>query len=138
MKMQYKHKWDPNTGLSICTIEYNGFKFYGYAQCSPEDEPYKSEMTGGNIATWRAELAYLKHIKRCEIMPKIQAYEHLLGTMIHSNQFDHTHYEYKRLWKEYNNVLNEYNELIDEIDDTNNMIKTYIEDKDKAYKARSK
>lgn len=138
MNMQYKHKWDPNTGLSICTIEYNGFKFYGYAQCAPEDEPYKSEMTGGNISTWRAEIALMKHIKRCEIEPRIQAYYHLAGTMHHSKKHNPDSYEAKRLYQEYKNAQDDLDEIIYEIKDTENLLKNYIDQKDKANKARNK
>lgn len=138
MKAQYKYKWNADIGLMICTIEYNGFKFYGYAQCAPEDKQYQSEITGGNIATWRAEIAYLKHIKRCEIQPKIKAYEHLIGTMIHSQQLDRSHYEYKRILDEYQNLTEEYGAITNEINDTTNLITQYIEDKEKAYKAKNK
>ena len=99
----------------------------------PEDELYKSEITGGNISTWRAEIKYMKFLKNHEVLPKIQALDHIMGTMIHSNKFDHTHYEYKRLWKEYNNLLDDYNELINEIDETEKLIKQYLTELDKRH-----
>ena len=137
MSIQYKHKWIPDEGMSICTIEYNGFKFYGYAHCSPEDEPYKSEMTGGNISTWRAELALMKHIKHCEIEPKIAALRHVYFTMAHSKKYNAKSYEAKRLFKEYMNLLDELAEINAEIQDTEMTIKTYIDTKDKVNKARN-
>lgn len=137
MDINYKHKWNKETGMSICTIEYNGFKFYGYAQCAPEDEEFKSEMTGGNISTWRAELALMKHIKRCEIEPKIAALRHLYFTMAHSKKYNAKSYEARRLFKEYMNLLADLDEINAEIEDTKRTITTYIEAKDKANKARS-
>ena len=138
MKTQYKHRWNPDTGISICTIEYNGFKFYGYAQCAPEDDPYKSELTGGNISTWRAELKLLKHIKRCETEPKIAALRHVFFTMKHSKQYNSKSYEAKRLFQEYINLLNELEEINAQIKDTEQTITTYIEAKDKISKAKNK
>lgn len=137
MDINYKHKWNKETGMSICTIEYNGFKFYGYAQCAPEDEEFKSEMTGGNISTWRAELALMKHIKRCEIEPKIAALRHLYFTMAHSKKYNAKSYEARRLFNEYMNLLADLDEINAEIEDTKRTITTYIEAKDKANKARS-
>jgi hypothetical protein len=136
MNMKYHHKWDKEHGLSICTIEYNGFKFYGYAQCCPEDEEFKSEMTGGNISTWRAEVAVMKHIKRCEIEPKIAALRHVYFTMAHSKQYNPKSYEARRLFREYQNLLDDLDEINAEIKDTENLLKDYIESKDRANKAR--
>lgn len=133
MSMQYKHKWNKETGMSICTIEYNGFKFYGYSQCSPEDKDFKSEMIGGNLATWRAEIAYLKHVKRCEIEPRIQAYYHLAGTMHHSKQHNPNSYEAKRLYQEYKNAMDDLDEINNEITETNKMIQEYCQQLDKIH-----
>ena len=135
----YRYKWNKETGMSICTIEYNGFKFYGYAQCSPEDEEYKSEFIGGELATWRAEIKYMKYIKRCELEPRAQAYYHLAGTMRHSKQHNPKSYEAKRLCQEYKNIMDTIDDINEEINKTQVMIEEYCRQLDKIHnKAKNK
>ena len=63
--------YEYNEGSAKCIINYNGFDFIGLAKCHPEDEDMKSEYTGCAIASMRAEIEMLTHIRDNEIKPAL-------------------------------------------------------------------
>ena len=57
------YKWDETTGTATCRIPYNHMEFIGTAQCHPEDEDFKSELIGSEIAYSRACIKVLQAMK---------------------------------------------------------------------------
>ena len=76
-----KTSFEYDNGQTLCVIEYKDHYFIGQAHCHPDDEDFMSEKTGCFIAESRAHQKYLKFVKNCEILPKLEALNHLKSTL---------------------------------------------------------
>ena len=93
-----------------------------------------SEYTGCEIAERRCKIKILQHIKNNQIIPQIQAYEHLISTMLNSKQLNPQSYEFKRIKAEYDNLLNQYTAIKNKIKYSKNELREYLINKEKVNK----
>lgn len=93
-----------------------------------------SEYTGCEIAERRCKIKILQHIKNNQIIPQIQAYEHLISTMLNSKQLNPQSYEFKRIKAEYDNLLNQYTAIKNKIKYSQSKLKEYISNKESVNK----
>lgn len=89
-----------------------------------------SEYTGCEIAERRCKIKILQHIKNNQIIPQIQAYEHLISTMLNSKQLNPQSYEFKRIKAEYDNLLNQYTAIKNKIKYSQSKLREYITNKE--------
>ena len=132
--MKPRFEWDEEKGIATCTIYYKNKKYTGSATCHELDNDMKSEKAGTQLAIWRAEIDYYKHIKNDEILPSIRALKHLYSTMVQSKQFNENSYENKRLWKQIRSYEADLTVINHELAVLKENIKDYIQEKDKFYK----
>ena len=85
-----------------------------------------SEYTGCEIAERRCKIKILQHIKNNQIIPQIQAYEHLISTMLNSKQLNPQSDEFKRIKTEYDNLLNQYTAIKNKIKYSQSKLREYI------------
>lgn len=93
-----------------------------------------SEYTGCEIAERRCKIKILQHIKNNQIIPQIQAYEHLISTMLNSKQLNPQSYEFKRIKTEYDNLLNQYTAIKNKIKYSQSKLREYIFNKESVNK----
>lgn len=93
-----------------------------------------SEYTGCEIAERRCKIKILQHIKNNQIIPQIQAYEHLISTMLNSKQLNPQSYEFKRIKAEYDNLLNQYTAIKNKIEYSQSKLREYIFNKESVNK----
>ena len=93
-----------------------------------------SEYTGCEIAERRCKIKILQHIKNNQIIPQIQAYEHLISTMLNSKQLNPQSYEFKRIKVEYDNLLNQYTAIKNKIKYSQSKLREYIFNKESVNK----
>lgn len=93
-----------------------------------------SEYTGCEIAERRCKIKILQHIKNNQIIPQIQAYEHLISTMLSSKQLNPQSYEFKRIKAEYDNLLNQYTAIKNKIKYSQSKLREYIFNKESVNK----
>ena len=93
-----------------------------------------SEFTGCEIAERRCKIKILQHIKNNQIIPQIQAYEHLISTMLNSKQLNPQSYEFKRIKAEYDNLLNQYTAIKNKIKYSQSKLREYISNKESVNK----
>ncbi len=104
------------------------------AKCHPDDWDYMSEYTGCEIAERRCKIKILQHIKNNQIIPQIQAYEHLISTMLNSKQLNPQSYEFKRIKAEYDNLLKQYIAIKNKIKYSQSKLREYITNKESVNK----
>ena len=104
------------------------------AKCHPDDWDFMSEYTGCEIAERRCKIKILQHIKNNQIIPQIQAYEHLISTMLNSKQLNPQSYEFKRIKAEYDNLLNQYTAIKNKIKYSQSKLREYIFNKESVNK----
>ena len=126
--------YNEHRGTTTCTISDGQNTFIGTARCHPNDRDCMSEYTGCEIAERRCKIKILQHIKNNQIIPQIQAYEHLISTMLNSSHLNPQSYEFKRIKAEYDNLLEEYTKIKNNIKYRQGKLKDYINDKDKMNK----
>jgi hypothetical protein len=73
--------WNEELGLMTCKLFGKDGEFIGTATCHPEDEDFKSQLTGGFIAEMRADIAYLKHQRDNQLKPAIKELLHVLSIL---------------------------------------------------------
>lgn len=93
-----------------------------------------SEFTGCEIAERRCKIKILQHIKNNQIIPQIQAYEHLISTMLNSKQLNPQSYEFKRIKAEYDNLLKQYTAIKNKIKYSQSKLREYISNKEQVNK----
>lgn len=126
--------YNEHRGTTTCTISDGQNTFIGTARCHPNDRDCMSEYTGCEIAERRCKIKILQHIKNNQIIPQIQAYEHLISTMLNSKQLNPQSYEFKRIKAEYDNLLNQYTAIKNKIKYSQSKLREYIADKEKVNK----
>lgn len=134
MKKEPYFMWNEECGRAVCTIYYKDKTFCGSAECSDVDRDFMSERTGTHIAYIRAYIDYLKYVRDCEQVPRIDALTHYYGTMKHSNSFNEKSYEAKRLFKEIQNAEEDLNAIRELISINRKDLQLYLSEKDKFYK----
>lgn len=137
-KKEPKFAWDEEHGFTICTIYYKGLTFTGIAECHEKDRDFISQRTGEHIAYTRAYIDYLKYIYTYELKPKLEALNHLRGTMAHSKNYYPNGYMGKRLKKEIQNIETDIETIKDLIEIQKADLKLYIDEKDKFYNSQRK
>lgn len=126
--------YNEHRGTTTCTISDGQNIFIGTAKCHPDDRDCMSEYTGCEIAERRCKIKILQHIKNNQIIPQIQAYEHLISTMLNSKQLNPQSYEFKRIKAEYDNLLNQYTAIKNKIKYSQSKLREYIADKESVNK----
>ncbi len=126
--------YNEHRGTTICTISDGQNTFIGTAKCHPDDWDYMSEYTGCEIAERRCKIKILQHIKNNQIIPQIQAYEHLISTMLNSKQLNPQSYEFKRIKAEYDNLLKQYIAIKNKIKYSQSKLREYITNKESVNK----
>ena len=126
--------YNEHRGTTTCTISDGQNTFIGTAKCHPDDRDSMSEYTGCEIAERRCKIKILQHIKNNQIIPQIQAYEHLISTMLNSKQLNPQSYEFKRIKAEYDNLLVQYSNIKEKIKYSKNELKEYLINKEKVNK----
>ncbi len=126
--------YNEHRGTTICTISDGQNTFIGKAKCHPDDRDCMSEFTGCEIAERRAKIKILQHIKNNQIIPQIQAYEHLISTMLNSKQLNPQSYEFTRIKAEYDNLLAQYAIIKEKIKNSQNKLKEYLTNREKVNK----
>mgnify|MGYP003470930494 CR=1 FL=1 len=122
--------YNEHRGTTTCTISDGQNTFIGTARCHPNDRDCMSEYTGCEIAERRCKIKILQHIKNNQIIPQIQAYEHLISTMLNSKQLNPQSYEFKRIKAEYDNLLNQYTAIKNKIKYSQSKLREYIAEYD--------
>lgn len=126
--------YNKHRGTTICTISDGQNTFVGTAKCHPDDWDCVNEFTGCEIAERRCKIKILQHIKNNQIIPQIQAYEHLISTMISSKQLNPQSYEFKRIKAEYDNLLAQYTTIKEKIKNSQNELREYLANREKVNK----
>lgn len=126
--------YNEHRGKATCTISDGQNTFVGMAKCHPDDWDYMSEYTGCEIAERRCKIKILQHIKNNQIIPQIQAYEHLISTMLNSKQLNPQSYEFKRIKAEYDNLLKQYTAIKNKIKYSQSKLREYITNKESVNK----
>ena len=134
----YKYDWDEELGLMNCIVEYPGcddltYAGFGQAYCHEQDQEYKSQLTGGVIAEYRAEQDLLRKIKKFKLEPGIAALQHVLSTMEQSPRYNPNSYEARRIKREIKNYkfdIQDINTVISELEEN---LSIYLERKDKLH-----
>lgn len=67
--MKKTYDWDSENKIFTCTISYQGLKFTAKAKCHMDDINFASELTGGIIAEFKADIKYLKYLKKTKYKP---------------------------------------------------------------------
>lgn len=97
------YKWDETTGTATCRIPYNHMEFIGTAQCHPEDEDFKSELIGSEIAYSRACIKVLQAMKT-ERRAQLHAFKELYGSIQPSPKFNPDSFEAKMMRKKMDEI----------------------------------
>ena len=125
--------WDETSGYATCALYVDGKKYCGDAHCCPDDLDMISKRTGYEIAYRRAEIQYIKYLKRRAYIA-YKAIEHLYSTIRLSSKLNYESIEYKAITRELRNALCEYNSFKELLAERRNSLNTYISEKDKFYK----
>lgn len=136
MKEVYKNLefvFDEENGTTICVMKYDNRDFMGTAVCAPEDMDYLSKKTGQEIAFNRASVEVLKYDKFC-LTQELKGLKSLYYSIKHSKKYNPKSYEAIMLRHQMNMRENDIAQLKVNIKTTQQYIKNYINQKDKAYK----
>ena len=136
MKEVYKNLefvFDEENGTTICVMKYDSRDFIGTAVCAPEDMDYLSKKTGQEIAFNRASVEVLKYDKFC-LTQELKGLKSLYYSIKHSKKYNPKSYEAIMLRHQINMRENDIAQLKVDIKTTQQYIKNYINQKDKAYK----
>lgn len=136
MKEVYKNlefDFDEENGYTVCIMKYDNQDFVGIATCAPEDMDYLSKKTGQEIAFNRASIEILKYDKFC-LTQELKGLKSLYYSIKHSKKYNPKSYEAIMLRHQMNMRENDIAQLKVDIKTTQQYIKNYIDQKDKAYK----
>ena len=134
MSKTYKTDYAYENGTAYFIIYYKEFIFTGKAKCHPDDLDMESERTGLTIAEARACIKMKKFIRRHEIKPIIDAYNHMLKNIQSSSKHNPKAYESCMIRSQINHWENKLFELSADIADEEKYLNEYIEQKDKLYR----
>lgn len=125
-----KSHLNKKTGVSIVTIQNKYGKFFGYAQCHPDDMETYSQFAGERYATLRAYKSFAKFRLKQEKI-KLKTIENLMKDIIHDTRnnlsFDTTSIpmrkiklklrDYKQSVSDWENIYNFYEQEIKKQDE---------------------
>ena len=126
-----KSNLDKKTGLSLVTIQNKYGKFYGCAQCSPEDMETYSQFAGERYATLRAYKSFAKFRLKQEKI-KLKTIENLIKDIDHDMKGNHHPFDsfsipmkkirlklrdYKQSVSDWENIYNFYEQEIKKQDE---------------------
>lgn len=131
--MRYEYEWNPETGISKCTIYDKGLKFEGVANCHPDDMDFASERTGCYIAESRAGLARLRHKRDNILRPQIKSLMDFYHNLKDRKHFDPTNPMIGILFQHINKLNHELSELEQDIRLEKTYLQDYIQNKDIVY-----
>ncbi len=139
MKNEPMFKWDSESGTATCVLTDGNNIFIGIATCSPDDMDMISEKTGCQIALYRAEIDYLKHLRDNELKPKLAALKQLYYSINQSKQFNDKGYETKMLRRQIYLTDSDLTLIKQEILKIKQELKHYLKEKSDFYnKVREK
>lgn len=127
------YDWNPDEGVSICTIRDKEKVFYGMAYCRNEDRDMMSEKTGMTIALMRAQIDQLVDKRDNELKPALKALQKYLNVINQSKRYNPDSYEVRMLQRQ----IDQYKEQVDIVQDlirtTKGALKIYMKDKAEFY-----
>lgn len=126
-------KWDPETGVASCVFLDGDNIFIGSATCAPEDRDMMSEKTGYQIALYRMQINYFKHLRDNVLKPRLAALKQLYFSMNKSKYFNEKSYETKMLRRQIYMTSSDLDLIKEELAELKQNLKTYIEEKGKFY-----
>lgn len=92
-----------------------------------------SERTGKIIATSRAEIAWLQHIKKNELRPQLQALLQLYYSMNESKRFNEKSYENHMLQRQIRFIKNQLTAINNDLAILQEQLREFLREKDKFY-----
>lgn len=126
--------WDEKEGIASCILaDSNNNVFTGVAYCCEEDQEFKSEKTGCEIALARAEIKFFTHIRDNELKPSIKALKHLQACMQQSTHFNKDSYENQALRREIRRLEKLLNTVNDELAGLKENLSAYINGKERLH-----
>ena len=136
MKHEPVYTWDAATGRATCTLtDDKNNTFIGVATCHQDDYDMMSERTGYEIASRRAYISYLRHIRDNELKPALNVLLELKSEIIHSPRFSPKTYESKSLYRKIVQKQEELEVIKEEIQREKASLKIYLWNKDNFYSA---
>ena len=135
----YEHKstWDETTGIATYTIhttEYN-LTFTGTAYCHPDDDSWKNELVGIEIAKRRAWIKVYQHFKNHELRPQLNALKQLYHSMNRSKNFNEKSYENRMLQRQIRMITFDLTTINETIAELRKDLKHYIDKKDEFHRS---
>lgn len=128
-----KINYDPETGITSYTIYYKDKEFTGIAQCHPDDQDMKSELTGTAIAELRALKLYLRDERDNNLKPQLKSAKQLYYAMNRSKKFNRKSYENIMLQRHIYNLEMDLEAVNEELAVLNQHLTQYIAEKEKVY-----
>ena len=120
-------------GKAICTIKYKNKKFYGEAQCHPEDKDFESERVGLHIADIRADMTMLRYIRDVELIPDYNTLNHLCNSFKNGAKYNENSNESKLVRKQLYTIKKQLCAVRKELAHLQLELTVYIKDKEKFY-----
>lgn len=127
--------WNEETGTVDFYIRDKDLVFWGTAICHPDDKDMQSRLTGTNIASIRAEIKMLQHMRDHEIKPGLAALKQLYYSMNRSKKFNEKSYENIMLQRQIRNYENDLVVANQNLAQLRQSLKTYIDKKEHFYQA---
>lgn len=97
------YTWDEGAGVATCRIPYNHSEYVGIAVCHPDDEDFKSELIGSELAYSRACIKVLQAIKN-EKRAQLHVLNELYNSLNPSPKFNPDSFEAKMMRKKMDEV----------------------------------
>lgn len=95
---------------TLCALTISGKRYYGLAECHPDDIPLFSQRVGERLAYNRASIDYLRE-ERDKINEQIKSLKNLLSIYNQSQKTNKESYEYKMLQRQINIYIKDSKEL---------------------------
>ena len=134
MKNEPFFEWDEENGVATCVLTDGYNIFLGTATCSPEDEDMKNQKTGLQIASYRAQIDYLRHVRDNILKPRLAALKQLYYSINKSKYFNENSYETKMLCRQIYLTNSDLDMIKEEIACTKQELNNYLSEKAKFYK----
>ena len=121
-RFKEKTNWDEERGVFTTIVYYKNQPFIGRAYCDPRDEDMKSQHTGYEISSMRANLKICKYLKN-KAVNEYDALTHLSNTISKRAKEGEFGYYLTRAISEKAVDIEDYKTAIEVISDS---IKSYI------------
>ena len=117
--------WDEELGFASCILTDGENTYYGHAQCCPEDDEFRSEKTGCQIALHRACISMYKHYRDI-LKIKLSALNQYYYSIVQSKQFDSESYEVRMLLRQISMIKTDLATAKKMIADEKQSLKEYL------------